>query len=140
MEGILLIMYIWMIVLTIIVIVAILMMVKIQQRAREQLLMQLRARDHAQEARQQEWKAQQEKHQQEWKEQQEKRLNQVEQRLIAQMHTLLEEVHTKEVQDIRRIDDLKRQYEAALSQAHMEYALAQLPRIEDTPLPGSADV
>src|SRR5436853_7708161 len=107
MEGILLIMYIWMIVLTIIVIVAILMMVKIQQRAREQLLMQLRARDHAQEARQQEWKAQQEKHQQEWKAQQEKRLNQVEQRLIAQMHTLLEDEHTKEDQDIRPIDRLK---------------------------------
>jgi len=103
-------MYIWMIVLNIMVIVGIWMMVKIQQRTREQMLVQLRARDHAQEA-----------HQQEWKAQQEKRLNQVEQRLMAQMHTLLEDVHTKEVQDSRRIDDLTRQYEAAVSQAHLEY-------------------
>jgi hypothetical protein len=90
--------------------------------------MQQRARDHAQSA-----------HQQEWKEQQEKRLTQLEERLLAQMHTLLEEMHTKEAQDSRRIDDLKRQYETALARAHTEYALAQLPRIEDTPLPGSAD-
>lgn len=135
----LIIMYIWMIILTVIVIVAVLMMVKILQHTREQLLVQLRARDHAQEARQREWKEQQEKRQQEWKEQQENQLNQVEQRLMAQMQTLLEEVHTKEIQDNRRIEDLKSQYEAALSQAHMEYALAQLPRIEDTPLPGSLD-
>jgi len=121
-------MYIWMIVLNIIVIVGVWMMVKVQQRTREQLLVQLKARDHAQEAYQQDWKAQQEK-----------RLNQVEQRLMAQMHTLLEEVHTKEVQDSRRIDDLKRQYEAAVSQAHLEYTLAQLPRIEDMPLPASTD-
>jgi len=119
---------IWTIVLTVIVIIAILMVVKIQQRTREQLLVQQRARDHAQLA-----------HQQEWKEQQEKRLTQLEERLMAQMHTLLEEMHTKEVQDSRRIDDLKCQYKTALSQAHTEYALAQLPRIEDTPLPGSVD-
>lgn len=137
MEVILLIMDIWVIVLTVIVIVAILVMARIQQRTREQLLVQQEARDHAQEAHQQEWKEQQEKRQQEWKEQQEQRLTELEERLVAQMYTLLEEVHTKEVQDSRRIDDLKRQYEAALSQSHMEYALAQLPRVEDTPLPGS---
>jgi uncharacterized protein YjbI with pentapeptide repeats len=128
-------MYIWMILLTGIVIIAVLLMAKIFQRTREQMLVQMKARDNAQEARHQEWK----KRQQEWKEQQEQRLDQVEQRLMAQMQTLLDEMHTKEIQDSKRIDNLKRQYEAALSQAHMEYALAQLPRIEDTPLPGSLD-
>jgi uncharacterized protein YjbI with pentapeptide repeats len=131
-------MYIWIIVLTAIVIIAVLVMAKILQRTSEQLLVQLRARDNAQEARYQEWKAQQEKRQQEWREQQEQRLDQVEQRLVTQLQTILEEVHTKEVQDNERIDDLRRQYEAALSQAHMEHALAQLPRIEDTPLPGGS--
>lgn len=125
--------------LTAIVIIAVLLMAKILQRTREQMLVQMRARDNAQEARHQEWKLQQEKRQQEWKEQQEKQLDQTEQRLMAQLQTLLEEVHTKEVQDSKRIDDMKRQYEVALSQVHMEYALAQLPRIEDTPLPGSLD-
>jgi len=137
MEVILLIMDIWVIVLTVIVIVTILVMARILQRTREQLLVQQEARDHAQEAHQQEWKEQQEMRHQEWKEQQEQRLTELEERLVAQMHTLLEEVHTKEAQDSRRIDDLKRHYEAALSQAHMAYALAQLPRVEDTPLPGS---
>lgn len=119
---------IWTIVLTVIVLVAILTMVKIQQRTREQLLVLQRARDNAQSA-----------HQQEWKEQQEKRLTQLEERLMTQMHTILEEMHIKEMQDSKRIDELKHQYETALAQAHTEYALAQLPRIEDTPLPGSAD-
>jgi uncharacterized protein YjbI with pentapeptide repeats len=32
---------------------------------------------------------------------------------------------------------MKRQYEAAISQACLEYMLAQLPRVEDVPLPGS---
>lgn len=132
-------MYIWMVIPTAIVIVAILLMAKVLQRTREQTLVQIRARDNAQEARHQEWKMQQEKRQQEWKEQQEKRLDQLEERLIAQLQTLREEVHTKEVQDNKRIDKLKNQYEAALSQVRMEYALAQLPRIEDTPLPGSLD-
>lgn len=133
-------MYIWMGVLTAIVILAILLMAKILQRAREQMLVQVMARDNAQEARYQEWKAQQEKRQQEWKEQQDDRLDQIEKRLMAQLQALREELQTKEVQDNKRIDDLKRQYEAALSQAQMEYALAQLPRIEDTPLPGSLDI
>src|SRR2546421_12097647 len=119
MEVILLIMDIWVIVLTVIVIVTILVMARILQRTREQLLVQLEARDHAQEAHQQEWKEQQEMRQQEWKEQQEmlyqewkeqqeQCLTKLEERLVAQMHTLLKEVHTKEAQDSRRIDDLKR--------------------------------
>jgi hypothetical protein len=133
-------MYIWMVVLTVSIILAVLLMAKILQRTREQILVQMMARDNAQEARYQEWKSLQEKRQQEWKEQQEKRLDQVEQRLMAQLQTLLEEVQTKEARDKKRIDELKHYYEDALSQAHMEYALAQLPRIEDTPLPGSLDI
>lgn len=119
---------IWTIVLAVVVIVAILALVNIQQRTREQVLVQQRARDHALLA-----------HQQEWKEQQEKRLILLEERLTAQMHKVLEEVQSKEIQANRRIDDLKHHYEIVLTQAQTEYALAQLPRIEDTPLPRGAD-
>jgi hypothetical protein len=110
------------------VLVTILVMAKIQQRARDRLLVQQRAEDRAREMRQQEWK-----------EQQEMRFTQLEERLMAQMNSLLEEMHTNEIKYIRSIDDVKRQYEAAFSQVRLEYMLVQLPRIEDMPLSGNTE-
>ncbi len=64
-------MSIWIMALAIIVIITLLVVAKIQQRARDRLLVQQRAEDHAREKRQQEWREQQERRQQEWKGQQE---------------------------------------------------------------------
>ena len=130
-------MSVWIMVLAIIVIITLLGVAKIQQRARDRLLVQQRAEDHARERRQQEWKEQQEKRQQEWKEKQEQCITHLEERLMMQMDAFIEEMNTKETKYIKNIDDMKRQYEAALSQVRLECMLVQLPCIEDMPLPES---
>ena len=130
-------MSIWIMALAIMVIITLLVVAKIQQRARDRLLVQQRAEDHAREKRQQEWREQQERRQQEWKGQQEQLITQLEERLMMQMDYFLEEMHAKETKYIKSIDDMKRHYGAALSQVRLECMLAQLPCIEDMPLPES---
>jgi gas vesicle protein len=93
-------------------------------------------------AQQQAWERAQEVRQQQWKMQQETQALDIEKRLtdtIKQLRGQFQQQQNKwqklEQEHKASTEALQHQFEVALRQARQEYALARLPRIEDTPLP-----
>ncbi len=97
------------------------------------ILLQRRSIESTQSA-QQGWERAQETRRQQWQTQQEGRLLEFERKLSAQIQQLRDAWQEWETKDAERAETLRRQYELATTQAHIEYELARLPRIEDTPL------
>jgi Pentapeptide repeats (8 copies) len=85
-------------------------------------------------ATQQAWERAQETRRQQWQTRQEERLLEFESKLNAQMQRLRDDWQEWEAKDAERAEMLRHQYELATAQAHIEYELARLPRVEDTPL------
>ncbi|MBV9709683.1 MAG: pentapeptide repeat-containing protein [Ktedonobacteraceae bacterium] len=80
------------------------------------------------------WERAQETRQQQWQEQQEKHLLPLENRLLTSIERLNAQWQDFEAKDAERAENLRRQYELSTTQAHIEYELARLPHVEDTPL------
>ncbi len=97
------------------------------------ILLQKRTIERAQST-QQAWERAQETRRQQWQARQEERLFEVENRLNTQVQQLREEWREWEAKDAEREETLRHRYELATAQAHIEYELARLPRVEDTPL------
>lgn len=83
---------------------------------------------------QQAWERAQETRRQQWQTRQEERLFAFESKLNAQIQQLRDDWQEWEAKDAERAEMLRHQYERATAQAHIEYELARLPRVEDTPL------
>ncbi len=83
---------------------------------------------------QQAWERAQEAHQQQWQARQEKHLLSMEGKLLASIERLQSQWQDFEAKDAERAENLRRQYELTTTQAHIEYELARLPHVEDTPL------
>jgi Pentapeptide repeats (8 copies) len=83
---------------------------------------------------QQAWERAQETRQQQWEERQEQHLLNIENKLLGNIEQLNTQWQDFEAKDTERVENLKRQYELATTQAHIEYELARLPHVEDTPL------
>ena len=97
------------------------------------LSIQKRAFNRVQET-QQAWERAQEARQEQWEERQEQRLLSIENKLLGSIERLNVQWQDFEAKDTERAENLRRQYELATTQAHIEYELARLPHIEDTPL------
>ncbi len=97
------------------------------------LWIQKRAIASAQET-QQAWERAQETRRQQWQTRQEERLFEFESKLNAQIQQIRDDWQEWEAKDAERAEVLRHQYELATTQAHIEYELARLPRVEDTPL------
>src|SRR6266487_216215 len=83
---------------------------------------------------QQAWERAQETRRQQWQTRQEERFFAFESMLSAQIQQLRDEWQEWEAKDAERAEILRHQYGLATTQAHIEYELARLPRVEDTPL------
>ena len=83
---------------------------------------------------QQAWERAQETRRQQWQTRQEERFFEFESKLNEQIQQLRDDWQEWEARDAERAETLRRQYELATTQAHVEYELARLPRVEDTPL------
>lgn len=97
------------------------------------LSIQKRALHRMQETRQA-WERAQEVRQQQWEERQGQRLLTIENKLLENIERLNTQWQDFEARDTERAENLRRHYELATTQAHIEYELARLPHIEDTPL------
>lgn len=87
-----------------------------------------------QQAQQQAWERAQEMHQQQWKVLQEQQAGEIEKKLTTQVQQLRSDWRTWEAKDRERIEQFERQHIYAMTQAHIEHELAQLPSVEDVPL------
>ncbi len=85
-------------------------------------------------AQQQAWERAQEVRQQQWRVQQEKRSNDVERNVTTGVQQLHTEWQSWQTQETERSEQRMRQFEAATAQARLEFELARLPRVEDTPM------
>lgn len=83
---------------------------------------------------QQAWERAQEAHRQQWQTRQEERFFEFESKLSTQIQQIRDEWLDWEAKDAERAEILRHQYELATTQAHIEFELARLPRVEDTPL------
>jgi uncharacterized protein YjbI with pentapeptide repeats len=92
-----------------------------------------RAQSRQQEA-QQAWERAQEAHQQQWQEHLEKQLLSMKDELLASGEQLRSQWQNFEAKDTERVENMRHQYEMTSTQAHIDYELARLPHIEDTPL------
>jgi len=85
-------------------------------------------------AAQQAWERAQESHRLQWQMQQEWQFLELEKKLTTQIQQLQDLWQEWEAKDAERSETLKRQYELTTTQAHIEYELARLLRVEETPL------
>lgn len=83
---------------------------------------------------QQAWERAQETQREQWQVQQEKRLLSSENALLAGIERLTAQWQEFEAKNAEHVEILRRQYELTTTQAHIEYELARLPHVEDTPL------
>ncbi len=95
----------------------------IQKRAANRIQEAHQAWERAQEARQQQWETRQEQH-----------ILTIENKVLGSVEQLNTHWQEFEARDAERAENLKRQYEIASTQAHIDYELARLPHVEDTPL------
>ena len=100
-----------------------LLTLSIQKRTLNRMQETHQARERALEARQQQWE-----------EKQKQLLLTSENKLLGSIERLNAQWQDFEAKDTERAENLRRQYELANSQAHIEYELARLPHSEDTPL------
>ena len=111
-------------VLVAIVFMAQLVTMKMQQQSLENIHAQQHAWERAQEVRQQQGQAILENY-----------VLEAEKKLAAQVQQVYKQRQAWETIDTTRVQDLTRQYEAALEQSRTAYELERIPHIEDTPLP-----
>ena len=97
-------------------------------------IMQLRRSNENMQSAQQAWERAQETRRQQWQTWQERQLAEFEGKMHALLQRLRDEWQEWEARDAERAETLRRQYELATTQAHIEYELAHLPRVEDMPL------
>jgi uncharacterized protein YjbI with pentapeptide repeats len=78
----------------------------------------------------------QEAQQQRWRDAQEHLISDLQQQLSHQLDQFQVTQKTREAAENERFDTLIGEYETITKKARLEYELAQLPRVEDIPLPG----
>jgi len=100
-----------------------LLALSIQKRASNRIQEAHQAWERAQEARQQQWETRQEQH-----------ILTIENKVLGSVEQLNTQWQDFEARDAERVENLRRQYELATTQAHIDYELARLPHVEDTPL------
>jgi uncharacterized protein YjbI with pentapeptide repeats len=101
---------------------------KIQQRRLLKIQLQQEAWERAQEGHQRIWEVRQGKHALE-----------IEKKLTAQIQEIQDAWQTWEAQDAQRAQTFAHRYETSALQLSMEFELARLPRVEETPLPSSSN-
>src|SRR5438128_1784550 len=89
-------------------------------------------------AQQEAWERAQEGHQRIWEVRQAKHGLELEKKLGAQVQQVQNAWQTWEAQDAQRAQTLAQQYDTAAALLSMEYEVARLPRVEETPLPTSS--
>jgi hypothetical protein len=97
------------------------------------LSVQKRAANRIQEAHQA-WERAQEVRQQQWETRQEQHILTIENKVLGSIERLNTLWQDFEARDAERAENLRRHYELATTQAHIDYELARLPHVEDTPL------
>ncbi|GHO50090.1 pentapeptide repeat-containing protein [Ktedonospora formicarum] len=90
-------------------------------------------------AQQEVWEKAQDTRQQQWRTEQEKHLTEIEQHIQAQIHHLQTSWKSLEEFERQQREDLRQAFENSTRQAHAEFELARIPRVEDVPLPVKQD-
>src|SRR5690242_6162695 len=85
------------------------------------------------------WERAQEGHQRVWEVRQGKQALAVEKKLTAQIQEIQDAWQTWQVQDVQRAQAIEQRYETSIHQFSLEYELARLPRVEETPLSTSSN-
>lgn len=106
------------------VIIGVWIALKIQERH----LLQMQAQQEA-------WERAQESHQRIWEVRQEKQASEIEAKLTGQMLDIRYEWRRWEAKDAQRVQAWEQRQKTAMAQLSVEYELARLPRVEETPLP-----
>ncbi len=108
------------------VIISVWIALKVQQRQ----LLNIRSQQEA-------WERAQEGHQRIWEVRQEKHTNEIEKKFIAQVQDIRHEWRRWEAKDAQRVRAMEQRYDMATAKLSVEYELARLPHVEETPLPVS---
>ena len=85
-------------------------------------------------AQQEAWQRTQEMHQQHWNVLQEKRTAEFEKKLTTQVQEVRTDWQSWKANDAQRVENLAEQYKRITDKAELEFALAQLPRVEEVSL------
>ena len=88
-------------------------------------------------AQQEAWERAQEGHQRGWEVRQEKHTSELEKKLIVQVQEIRHEWRRWEAKDAQRAQAWEQRHESATAQLSLEYELARLPNVEETPLPAN---
>src|SRR5437763_5930488 len=108
------------------IIVGVWIALKIQQRH----LLSIQAQQEA-------WERAQEGHQRIWEGRQGKHTSEIENKLTAQVQEIRHEWQRWEAKDAQRAQAMEQRYNTTTARLNLEYELARLPRVEETPLPAN---